>query len=530
MGKLFGSLFGQTSPEQRKNQEKKKQEKVDRDLKKLAPPIEGESVSENLDENLRMMQKLFRDDDALVTRRVGNSLNRSLEYLLFYCDGMVNSQTINESVIRPLTRSEERPGRDALQTLAEKVLIVNEVKKTDDWNEIIRSVTYGDTILFAQGCAQALLLNTKSFELRSPMEPDNEKILTGPREGFNESMITSISMIRRRLRTNTLKLKYRQFGRTTHTQACVCYLDSVVNKRVLRLLNERLDKIDMDGVLDTNYLTELIRDSALSPFRTTGYTERPDVVASKLLEGRIAVILDGSPVALLLPYLFAENFQSSEDYYLSFFYTSFSRLLRILGFFLTISVPAVYIAIVAFHQEMLPTPLLVNIARERQGVPLPASLEAFIMLIVFDILRETGVRMPSNVGQALSIVGALVIGQAAVEARMVAAPMIIVVGLTGITGLLVPKMNSPIIFARMGLLFCSSIFGLFGLVIGLSFLLIHLLNLTSFGISQLTPVGRLKFQELKDIPIRAPWWKMVTLPQKLTKDKVRMNPPQKNQP
>ena len=530
MSKLFGPFFGKPDKRERDRQEREKQEKVDRDLKKLVPPIEGKTVSENLEENLAVIRKLFRDNDMMVCRRVRNSLNRSLEYLLFYCDGMVDSQAINESVIRPLIRSEERPGRDALQTLTEKVLLVGEIQRTEDWNEIVRFVTYGDTLLFAQGCTQALLLNTKSFDLRSPTEPDSEKILTGPREGFNESLIVNLSMIRRRLRTNDLKMKSRIFGRSTQTKACVCYLDSVVNKRVLQLLNDRLDKIDIDGVLDTNYLTELIRDSRLSPFRTTGYTERPDVVVSKLLEGRIAVILDGSPVALLLPYLFVENFQSSEDYYLSFFYTSFSRLLRILGFFLTISVPAVYIAIVAFHQEMLPTPLLVNIARERQGVPLPASLEVFIMLIVFDILRETGVRMPSNVGQALSIVGALVIGQAAVEARMVAAPMIIVVGLTGITGLLVPKMNSPIIFARMGLLFCSSIFGLFGLVIGLSFLLIHLLNLTSFGISQLTPVGRLKFQELKDIPIRAPWWKMVTLPQKLTKDKVRMNPPQKNQP
>jgi len=245
------------------------------------------------------------------------------------------------------------------------------------------------------------------------------------------------------------------------------------------------------------------------------------VVAAKLLEGRIAIFLDGSPVVLTVPYLFIENFQSSEDYYLNFSYTSFSRMLRILGFFLTITVPGFYISIVAFHQEMLPTPLLINIANERQGVPLPAAAEAFIMLIVFDILRETGVRMPSNTGQALSIVGALVIGQAAVEAKLVAAPMIIIVGLTGITALLVPKMNAPIIFIRIFILLGASVMGLFGMVLTLSALFIHMLNLDSFGVSQLTPSAKLQFQDVKDKMIRAPWWTMIRRPVKIGQDTVR---------
>lgn len=249
------------------------------------------------------------------------------------------------------------------------------------------------------------------------------------------------------------------------------------------------------------------------------------MVAAKLLEGRIAIFLDGTPVVLTVPYLFIENFQSSEDYYMNFFYTSFSRMLRILGFFMTITVPGFYIAIVAFHHEMLPTPLLINIASERTGVPLPAAAEAFIMLIVFDILRETGVRMPSNIGQALSIVGALVIGQAAVEARLVAAPMIIIVGITGITGLLVPRMNAPIIFVRIFILIGSSIFGLFGMMLTLCALFIHMLNLDSFGVSQLTPSGRLQFQEIKDIVIRAPWWTMIQRPRRTAWGTVRQKVP-----
>ncbi|HML49589.1 MAG TPA: spore germination protein, partial [Clostridia bacterium] len=319
--------------------------------------------------------------------------------------------------------------------------------------------------------------NTKAFPTRAITEPDSEKNLSGPREGFTETMMQNLSMLRRRARTNDFKIRHMTFGRRTQTCASICYFDGVVNRRALEALLQRLEKIDIDGVLDSNYLTEIIRDHRFSLFRTIGYTERPDVVIGKLLEGRIAILLDGTPDVLTLPYLFVENFQSSEDYYLSFYYTSFSRMLRMLGFILTVMVPGLYIAVVAFHHEMLPSPLLINITAERQSVPLPAAVEAFVMLIVFDILRETGIRMPTNIGQALSIVGALVIGQAAVEAKLVAAPMIIVVAMTGITNLLVPKLNAPIIYLRLFVLLMSSMFGFFGLTISMSVILMHLLTL-----------------------------------------------------
>ena len=230
----------------------------------------------------------------------------------------------------------------------------------------------------------------------------------------------------------------------------------------------------------------------------------------------------GSPSVLTLPFLFIENFQSSEDYYMNYYYATFSRMLRMFGFFLTLMVPGLYLAVAGYHHEMLPTQLLLNITVERQGAPLPASIEAFLMLIVFDILRETGVRMPSNVGQALSIVGALVIGQSAVEAKMVAAPMIIVVALTGITNLLVPRLSGPVIFFRYLFLFAASLLGFYGLILATSFALIHLLNLRSFGVPQMMAAGNLRFQEVKDTFFRTPWWKMLLRPKGLTKNRTRM--------
>jgi spore germination protein KA len=502
---------------------KHKEETINRKVEELNETIQDCDLTNSLSQNVEILQKLFIDVDVLIVRYIQNSQNSSLKYCIAYCDGVVNSTIINDNIIKPLVLSNVAvAGSNLIDNLMSHVILINEAEKTNKIKDIVESISYGDTILFADGSNEALILNTKGFLTRALAEPDNEKILSGPREGFNESLIQNLSMIRRKMRTNELKIKYFTFGRITKTKACVCYIDKIVNKNLLNELYRRLNAIDIDAVLDTNYITELVKDSALSPFRTTGYTERPDVVVGKLLEGRIAIILDGTPVVLTVPYLFIENFQSSEDYYLNFYYTSFSRILRMIGFFLTITVPGFYIAIVAYSLEMLPTSLLINIASARKSVPLPAAVEAFVMLLVFDILRETGIRMPTSIGQALSIVGALVIGQAAVDAKLVAAPMIIVVAITGITSLLVPKMNAPTIYVRLFLLLLASTLGLFGFILGLSAVLIHILNLYSFGVPQLTINGSLQFQEIKDTFFRAPWTRMITRTKSMTQDVVRM--------
>ncbi len=486
--------------------------------------LSGLKVSASLQDNVRLMKALFQDVDIMRYRFVSEGGRQ--EIAIIFSDGMVDSGAINESILRPLMGATLPKGRDRIRVMAGEIIEVSETELTDDVKKIVSSVSYGDTILFAEGCAEAAILNTKNYPVRSVKEPDSEKSLAGPREGFNESVIQNLSMIRRRARTNDLKIRHLTLGRRTQTCVMVCYFDSVVDRRALEEAMRRLERIDIDGVLDSNYITELIRDARFSLFRTIGYTERPDVVVGRLLEGRIAILVDGTPAVLTLPYLFIENFQANEDYYLSFYYTSFSRMLRMLGFFMTIAVPGLYIAVVAFQHEMLPSPLLINITAERQSVPLPAAVEAFIMLIVFDILRETGVRMPTNVGQALSIVGALVIGQAAVEAKLVASPMIIVVAITGITNLLVPKLNAPVIYIRLFVLVLSSMFGFFGLTMALSLVLIHLISLTSFGVPSVSLDGHLSLSRVKDIAIRAPWWDMVTRPDELAQDVKRQNPPE----
>lgn len=501
---------------------RRRQRIIDEQVGATTETLDKLSLSESLEDNVALVQKLFTDVDTIRVRRIVNSHESSLKYAIVYSKGVVDHVLINEYIIKPLIISNAgTPGRGIIDSVISQVLQADDTEKTNSIKAIVEAISYGDTVLFAEGACEAVTITTKGFTERAVDEPDSERSLSGPREGFTESLMTNLSLLRRKVRTNELKMKMRVFGRRTQTKACICYMEGIVNQAILQELYKRLDKIDIDAALDTNYLAELMRDSRLSPFRTTGYTERPDVVIGKLLEGRIAVFLDGSPVAMTLPYLFIESFQSSEDYYLSFYYTSFSRLLRILGFFLTVTVPGLYIAIVAFHHELIPTQLLINIAAERASVPLPAALECLVMLIVFDILRETGVRMPGNVGQALSIVGALVIGQSGVEAKLIAAPMIIVVALTGITALLVPKLNAPIIYIRLFLLLLASMFGFFGLLMGMTVVVIHVINMRSFGIPLLTLAYKLPHEEVKDIAFRQPLWQLKQRP-RTAADRTRM--------
>ncbi|QAT51115.1 spore germination protein [Caproiciproducens sp. NJN-50] len=482
--------------------------------------------ADQLEQNIRYLRDLFTGDDTLVFRELENDRGeQTIRFCLVYADGMVNGRLINQDVIHPLLEFVFQPdeGASLIDTVRLQALFSNDVKKTDAVEELIQAIVYGDTVLLAEGCPQALILNTKGFVIRSIAEPESERVIRGPREGFNESILTNLSMLRRKIRTQDLKFKFMTFGRRTKTKACICYLDSVVNRSVLTELERRLEKIDIDGTLDTNYITEIIKDASYSAVKTVGSTERPDIVASKLLEGRVALFLDGTPVVLTVPYLFIEHFQADEDYYVNYIFASIDRILRVLAFILSVCLPADYVAMVTFHQEMLPTPLLMSIFTSRQSVPFPTALEVILMLVVFEMLRESGARMPGIMGQTLSIVGALVIGQAAVDAKIVSAPVVIVVALTGICGLMISRLKGYVIIHRFFLLACACFLGLYGLLLGLLVLLTGLFAMTSFGVPIMPDVYAKGMQNYKDVYVRAPWWTMIKRPKFLSGNKVRQS-------
>lgn len=362
--------------------------------------------------------------------------------------------------------------------------------------------------------------------MRSISEPPSENVLQGPREGFTEALLINLSLVRRKLCNPDLKFNFKTLGKQTQTKIAVCYIEGIVKPQILAEVERRLEKIQIDGILDTNYVEELIKDSPYSPFKTTGSTERPDVVAAKLLEGRVAVLVDGSPVVLTAPFFFIEYFQFNDDYYNSFFYGSFGRLLRIAGFFITLSLPAVYLSLVTFHQELLPTRFLLNISESRLGLPFPTLLEMIILILAFELIREGGSKVPASFGQTLSIVGGLVLGQASVEAKLVSIPAVIIVAFTGITGLMIPHLKSPVILLRLLWLVLASFLGIFGYLFGVIGLLIHLSSLQTFGIPYTSSLARTKSQQFKDTIIRAPWRKMILRPAYIAQNRKRQIPPQ----
>ncbi|HJA35078.1 MAG TPA: spore germination protein [Firmicutes bacterium] len=468
------------------------------------------TLSTSLSKNIGLFDELFRGDNTIIKRPFQSGGAHPLRCCIFYCDGMVNNGIINENILRPVTLwQQQQPQEGGLLLLLERrVLQINELKHKRDVNDMVRDMLYGDTLLLCDGSDEALVLNTKGFTMRSIAEPESEQVLRGPREGFTEGILMNLSMIRRKLRTADLKFEYLQCGEQSKTTVCLCYIEGVTDQKVLAQVRQRMEQVQIDGVLDSNYVQELIRDRPWTPFKTVGSTERPDVVAAKLLEGRAAILVDGSPVALTVPHLFIEQFQSSEDYYVGWYFAAISRVIRVVGFLFSISVVPVYIALITFHQEMLPTPLLFSISAAREGVPFPTALEALGLLLAFEILRESGERTPAGFGQTLSIVGGLVLGQAAVEARFISAPMVIVVAFSGITGLMLPRVKGAVIWWRLALILLSAWMGLLGFLMGMVWMMLHLCTLESFGVPVMRGASILTGRYKEDAYCRPPWKKM----------------------
>lgn len=473
----------------------------------------GMKLSGELEKDIALFQEIFKKDAVLRVKRIRVSKGVEFDCALVYMDGMVDTVQLNESVIRPLLVMEVPMQSASLAEYVEKqVLFARDVKRTDSLEKILGGILYGEALVLLDGSKEALTIDAKGWKTRGIKEPEDERVLQGPREGFEEAALLNLAQIRRRILTPDLCFEMMRVGRRSNTLVFICYLDSLADKKTVEMVKRRIKKIDMDGILDSNYIAEQIRDRKYSLFKTSGTTERPDIVAARLLEGRIAIVVDGTPVVVTVPYLFSENFQSDEDYYLNFLVSSAGRMLRYICFLLSVSIPAVFVALSVFHKELLPTSLAVAVAQLRAGVPFSPFGECLIMIFVFEILKETGVRMPQSLGHALSIVGGLVVGQAAVDARIVSTPMLIVIAVSGISGLMIPRLKGAVLYLRLILLFLSALFGLYGYILGITFTVIHIISLKSFGVDYTVSLRKGNLQSLKDTVWRAPWEFMIKRP------------------
>ncbi|HBQ64630.1 MAG TPA: spore germination protein [Clostridiales bacterium] len=523
------------------------------------------SLTRSLEDNIALFRNIFQQDDTLTLREL--DVPGFGKACLVMIDGMTDSDVVNDNIIQPVLMSGRVPVREPEDVGQPKVgeqlkaggqpevrgqlevggqlavggppegsrlpedfkegraawfqkciIAAKAVSRSSDVSSLCQAVIDGDTVWLLENEPEGLIIDSKGWKTRAIDEPKTETVVMGPREGFNESLIMNLTLIRRRIKTPNLKFEFMLIGRRSRTRVCICYLKEIAKESNLRELRNRLEKIDIDGILSSSYLRELIMDSPYTPFDLTGTTERPDIVSANLLEGRLAVLVDGSPCAMMVPFLFVEYFQANDDYYTNFYFGSLNRILRILGFLFTISIPGLYLSLVTFHHEMVPSSLLMSIYAARQGLPFPTVIELIVMLLLFEILRESGTRLPAFMGQALSIVGALVIGQAAVEARLVSAPTVIVSATAGITELVIPRIKFPSIMIRVLLLLMSSLLGLYGFLFGLIGLLLHLVELRSFGVPYLQGIMSFKKQDLKDTVFRGPWWTMRTRPRNIARE------------
>lgn len=496
--------------------------------KKNAPRPRGlDRLSTSLDANLHWFKAdIFANDETIVYRRFKTKGTKPRDCVLIYADNMVKHEYLSQFVLRPLMEADlpkNLKGEEIADFLAEQVIQSDGSEFVYGYSEIGDKTMDGVGVILVDGCAVGIVVDAQGWAKRAITEPPSESVVRGPRQGFGEDLGVNISLVRLRLSSPNFKTKFLHVGTQSKTRVAILYLDNVTSMDLVSEVQRRIEQMKIDAVLDSGYIQEFIQDAPYSPFPTIGQTERPDVVAAKVLEGRVAVLVDGSPFALTMPYLLVEAFQANEDYYNHWISATFHRMVRYVSFFLTTSIPAIYIALISYHPQLIPTNLVISISASRKNVPFPGIVEIVVMGLVFEILREGGVRLPRPVGQAISIVGAIVLGEAAVSASLVSAPMIIVVGITGVAGFVVPSLHDLAVPIRLFLVLLASALGLYGFVFGAIAVVLLLSSMESFGVPYLSTMTTLVPEDVKDTVVRVPWWKMALRPRYLaSKDRQRL--------
>lgn len=467
-------------------------------------------VSKSILINKENLKKVFNNSSDLILYEFDTLSEDGA--LVAYINGIIDKSDLNDNLLKPLMM-------DLISIWDFKSTIYKsgtiEITHLED---SVLPITNGSVLLFLENLDFAYIFNFSKWEKRTIDTPPAEMVIRGPKRAFIEDIGTNKTLIRRIIKNNDLVFEEFIIGQQTNTSVTIAYIDGIVIPDVLNELRNRLKKIEVDAILDNEYIEEYIEDRPIRLISTVGFTERPDVAAARILEGNVAILCDGSPNALTVPKLFIENLHSPEDYYTRPKYATFLRFIRLVGFFISFVFPGIYVSLLLYHQEMIPTNLLISIAGQREGVPFSTTLEAFFLIMFFELLKESALRLPNAVGEAVTLVGGLVIGQAAVDAGIVSATMIIVVAATGMAEFVVPAMREVIPIYRLIFLFLGSVAGLYGISMGLIFLLIFLVSMKSFGVPYMWPIAPYDRQGMKDSIIRFPIRRMTYRPGSIAKE------------
>ncbi|GBF74325.1 hypothetical protein PA598K_02663 [Paenibacillus sp. 598K] len=415
-----------------------------------------------------------------------------------FCVGLCDAERIERQVLMPLAEADA--GSPAVSS-SQLVFTIEEATQ---------AILDGLALLLVEGQPSGSVFALSKNIGRTTEEPAAESTVRGARDGFTESLESNMALLRMRLKIPAFKSKSLTIGKYTNTKVTLAYVEGVIAPELVEEAERRLGRLELDSVLESHTIEEGIVDERFSPFPQMLATERPDVVVSNLLEGRFVILVDGTPFSLVAPITLSSMLQSPEDYYQNIYISVAIRWMRYVFYILSLLLPSAYVAITTFHQEMVPTVLLLSIARAREEIPFPALIEALIMEVSFEALREAGVRLPKQIGSAVSIVGALIIGQAATSAGIVSAPMIIVVAMTGIASFMIPRYSASIStrLLRFPIMLLAGTLGLIGIMLGIILLVIHLSSIRSFGTPYLYPIAPTSGRRLHDVWSRTlPWSK-----------------------
>lgn len=459
-------------------------------------------ICHSLLENLIYLRTQFSGSMDLIVREFKIA---ETDAALISIDNLVDKQTIAQSILNPIRRVNLRKteGYALMCHLRDDVLTTVDQEQINDFENMFVKLMSGFAMLAIDGCNFVLSIGVQSFAYRSISEPMNEVVQKGSRESFVEPYVINISMIRRRMKSTNLVFERLQINSESKTDVCLCYLKDRVSPKVLSRLKQNLHKIRMQTVMDSGYLAPFIERHSL--FNSVGISERPDTVCGKISEGRIAILIDGTPNALIVPHLFIENFQSFDDYSTRPFFATFTRWLKVFAFFLAIFLPGFYVASCTFHLEFLPQVLLDKILQSQAETPFSVMVECLLVHFIYEILREAGLRVPKPLGQIISIVGGLVIGDAAVQSGLVGSPTLMMIALTAISSYVAPTLYEQTALLRLLFIAIGGILGFWGITLGFCAVLLNICTVSVYNIPFSAPVSPFSFKSMRDVAVRASW-------------------------
>ena len=443
----------------------------------------------SLQRNISLIKEKLTSTDIVFLEQ-----NKGINCCLIFVRDLVDKESLGELVLRPLNNVKKGTSINELEHL----FLSPEKKQIYSVTEVIDEVLLGNAVLICENSNFAFSFGLIKFEKRAITEPPTSAVIKGPREGFVESLPVNVSMMRRRIKSSQLQIENFTVGKYTKTTLAICYVKGIADDNLVKKVKQKVSEIDIDAVLDSSYISKFIGEHKTSIFKQVGNTEKPDILTAKIMEGRVAIFVDGSPIALTVPYLLIEDFQSPSDYYNSSYSSTLARAIRLISVFISILLPAFFVTAELFHLQLIPLSFLLTIVNSIKGIPLSPSFEMFFTLLIFEILNEASVRMPKYVGMVVSIVGGLVLGETAVTAGIISAPTLMIVALSGICLYTVPELEQTFSLIRFIFLIIGGSIGGYGLIIALVGMLIYTVSFESFSTPIFAPFSPLITKDLKD--------------------------------